>query len=232
MSRFFATIKRPRSIFGHGARWGCGIAAIAALGWFIGVDEKLSTTPLEQDGLTLVAAPSEQPDDESSESTNQDAKSVSDKKPEKIDHTKKQEVKWVDKYNPLSQAAAYVLKRKGTQPRSNGGDTNTTDKGTYVCRQCNAKLYYSTDKFKSHCGWPSFDDEIDGAVKRHLDADGYRVESVCANCDGHLGHVFEGEQLTEKNTRHCVNTISMVLVPADEPLPPVLKLEKKRNKDK
>lgn len=232
MSRFFATNKPSRSVFGLSARWGCGIAAVAALGWFIGVSDQLSATPLDQDDLKLVSAPSEQLDDESSESSNKDAKTVSDKKEEKIDHTKDQEVQWVEKYNPLSQAAAYVLRYKGTQPRSNGGYTNTTAKGTYVCRQCNAKLYYSTDKFKSHCGWPSFDDEIDGAVKRQLDADGYRVEIVCANCDGHLGHVFEGEQLTPKNTRHCVNTISMVLVPADQPLPPVLKLEKNRKKEK
>ncbi|WP_231742762.1 methionine-R-sulfoxide reductase [Stieleria varia] len=125
----------------------------------------------------------------------------------------------VGEYNILNPDEAYVILRKGTEPRSLGGYTMTKDPGTYICRQCNAQLYRSDDKFESHCGWPSFDDEIKGAVKRVPDADGERTEIVCANCKGHLGHVFEGERMTEKNTRHCVNSISMKFVPKGEPLP-------------
>ena len=122
-------------------------------------------------------------------------------------------------YNELSPQAAYVILRKGTEPPGDGGYTHTKDPGTYICRQCNAPLYHSDDKFESHCGWPSFDDEIEGAVKRQPDIDGFRVEIVCANCDGHLGHVFEGEGFTAKNTRHCVNSISMKFIKKGEELP-------------
>jgi methionine-R-sulfoxide reductase len=125
----------------------------------------------------------------------------------------------VGQYNELNEFEAYVLLRNGTEPPGDGGYTLTKDPGTYLCRQCNSPLYLAEDKFESHCGWPSFDDEIKGAVTRHRDADGYRVEIVCSNCGGHLGHVFEGERLTTKNTRHCVNSISMKFVKKGEALP-------------
>ncbi len=128
-------------------------------------------------------------------------------------------------YNPLDQREAYVILRKGTEPPGDGGYTMTKDPGIYLCRQCNARLYKADHKFESHCGWPSFDDEIKGAVTRHADADGHRVEIVCANCSGHLGHVFEGERLTDKNVRHCVNSISMRFYPEGKELPPVIKLK-------
>lgn len=140
----------------------------------------------------------------------------------------KQSVEWVTEYNALDRAAAYVILNKGTEPPGPGGYTMTKDPGTYVCRQCNAALYRSDDKFESHCGWPSFDDEIEGAVKRHRDADGYRIEIVCANCGGHLGHVFHGERFTPKNTRHCVNSISMKFIPDGKPLPAKLVIEDKK----
>lgn len=115
-------------------------------------------------------------------------------------------------YNKLTEEEAWVILHKGTEPPFTGTLLNNKLSGTYVCRQCEAPLYRSEDKFESHCGWPSFDDEIEGAVKRVLDADGRRVEILCANCQGHLGHVFEGEGFTAKNTRHCVNSISMKFI--------------------
>lgn len=127
-------------------------------------------------------------------------------------------------YNKLSEEEAYVIQRKGTEPRGRGEYTDNKAEGLYICRQCNAELYHSKDKFNSNCGWPSFDDEIKGAIERHEDRSHgmTRIEIVCTNCKGHLGHVFNGEQMTEKNTRHCVNSISMKFVPAGETAPPML----------
>ena len=131
-----------------------------------------------------------------------------DKKAKTANNTNKME------YNKLTPEEERVILHKGTEYPGTGKLLNNKEKGTYTCKQCNNPLYLSDSKFDSHCGWPSFDDEIKGAVKRIPDPDGMRTAIVCAKCNGHLGHVFLGEGFTAKNTRHCVNSISMNFIPA------------------
>ena len=125
-------------------------------------------------------------------------------------------------YNKLTAQEEHIIANKGTERPFTGEYNDWKASGTFICRRCNNPLYESSDKFDSHCGWPSFDDEVTGNVVRKTDADGRRTEILCGNCDGHLGHVFMGERFTQKNTRHCVNSLSIRFIPEGQELPDIL----------
>lgn len=116
-------------------------------------------------------------------------------------------------YNTLSKEEKQIIEDKGTERPFTGEYDDFFKEGTYICRKCNNPLFDSSTKFDAGCGWPAFDEHFDGAVKWLPDEDGYRTEIQCANCGGHLGHVFKGEKLTDKNTRHCVNSLSLKFIP-------------------
>ncbi|MFV0590849.1 MAG: methionine-R-sulfoxide reductase [Draconibacterium sp.] len=120
------------------------------------------------------------------------------------------------KFKKLTDFEHFVIVEKGTERPFTGKYYDFKETGVYVCKRCGTPLYRSSDKFEAHCGWPSFDDEIKGSVHKSVDADGRRTEITCAHCGAHLGHVFYGEGFTQKNTRHCVNSVSLDFIPADK----------------
>ena len=126
-------------------------------------------------------------------------------------------------YNSLTEEEKNVLENAHTERPFSGEYDAFYEEGTFLCRKCNNPLFSSKAKFNANCGWPAFDDHFEDSVERISDPDGSRTEIRCANCDGHLGHVFEGEGLTEKDTRHCVNTLSIRFVSANEDLPELLR---------
>lgn len=127
------------------------------------------------------------------------------------------EIKKGNYFDALSNKERSIIVKKGTEPAWSGEYVKNFSKGLYVCKACNNPLYNSDSKFKSNCGWPSFDDEMEDAIIRKIDYSlgMKRVEICCANCIGHLGHVFESEKLTKKDTRHCVNSLSIRFIPVN-----------------
>lgn len=125
-------------------------------------------------------------------------------------------------YNHLNSEEKRVIEDKGTEIPFTGEYDDFYVDGTFVCRRCNSRLFSSKTKFDAGCGWPSFDENFPNAVKRLPDPDGMRTEIECAHCGAHLGHVFEGEHMTDKDTRHCVNSVSIKFIPKDQKLPAVL----------
>ena len=126
-------------------------------------------------------------------------------------------------YNKLVPEEKRVIEDKGTEAPFSGEYDNFFQDGTFICRRCNSPLFSSKAKFEANCGWPSFDDNFPNAIKRLPDPDGVRVEIQCANCGAHLGHVFEGERFTKKNTRHCVNSLSIRFIPKGQKLPKTIR---------
>lgn len=125
-------------------------------------------------------------------------------------------------YNSLSNEEKRIIEEKGTEYPFTGEYDNYYKDGMYICRRCNNPLFESKAKFDAGCGWPAFDEHFEGAVTWLPDNDGHRTEIQCAHCGGHLGHVFEGEKLTPKDTRHCVNSLSIRFIPSTDTLPSIL----------